>query len=60
LLQTGLLPTPAANVLRYVAYVPGEGQRLGRGEAYSFLHDLVGQLKGLGFGLTAVPAQNLV
>lgn len=60
LLQTGLLPTPAANVVRYVAYVPGEGQRLGRGEAHSFLHDLVVQMKGLGFGVASVPAQSVV
>ena len=34
-----------AVVVRYLAFVPGEGQGLGRGEAYDFLHDLVAGLE---------------
>jgi hypothetical protein len=50
LLQAGLLPTPKAIVVRYLAYVPGEGQGLGRSEAFDFLHDLIAGLKSEGRG----------
>jgi hypothetical protein len=54
LLQTGLLPTPQAVVIRYLAFMPNEGHQLGRAEALDFLHDLVAQLKRSGLGHTLV------
>jgi len=54
LLQAGLLPTPRATVIRYLAFMPNEGHSLGRGEAFDFLHDLVVQLKRAGFGSSLV------
>jgi hypothetical protein len=52
LFQTGLLPTPQAIVVRYLAFMPNEGHGLGRAEANEFLFDLVAQLKQNGLGNT--------
>lgn len=59
LLQTGLLPTPQAVVIRYLAFMPNEGHQLGRAEASDFLHDLVAQLKRTGLGHTLVTGTTL-
>jgi hypothetical protein len=59
LLQTGLLPTPQAVVLRYLAFMPNEGHQLGRAEASDFLHDLVSQLKRSGLGRALVTGTTL-
>lgn len=48
LLQTALLPEEKLSVVRYLAYVPGMAQGVGRGEADSFLDDLGGQLRSSG------------
>jgi len=60
LLATGLLPTPRARVVRYLAFVPGEAQGIGRGEAFEFLHDLVKQLKQQQLGTKLIPGTELV
>lgn len=60
LLQSGLLPTPRAVIVRYLAFVPHEGQGLGRAEAFDFLHDLIAQLKQSGLGLKIIPATSLM
>lgn len=59
LLAAGVLPSPRARVFRYLAFVPGKGQGLGRGEAVDFLGDLVRQFKREGFGRQIVPASEL-
>jgi energy-coupling factor transporter ATP-binding protein EcfA2 len=59
LLAAGLLPTPRAVVLRYLAFLPAEGHGLGRAEAFDFLHDLVKQLKQHGFGERTMPGTEL-
>ena len=59
LLAAGLLPTPRAQVLRYLAFVPNESQGLGRAEATSFLHDLISQLSHHGFGKLPAPGAEL-
>ena len=59
LLAAGLLPTPRAQVLRYLAFVPNESQGLGRAEATSFLHDLISQLSHHGFGKLPAPGAGL-
>lgn len=45
LLQSSLATMPALIAVRYLAFVPGEGQGIGRGEAQDFLDDLNAQLK---------------
>jgi len=59
LLATGVLPAPRAVVIRYTAYVPNEGQGLGRAEAFDFLHDVVTQLKQSGVGAEIIPGKEL-
>jgi hypothetical protein len=59
LLAAGLLPTPRAHIVRYLAFVPGKGQGLGRGEAFDFLHDLVTQLKQQHLGKSIIPGAEL-
>jgi hypothetical protein len=59
LLAAGLLPTPRAHIIRYLAFVPGKGQGFGRGEAFDFLHDLVKQLKQQRLGEKIVPGSEL-
>jgi AAA ATPase domain len=48
LLQTGLLPAPETVIIRYLAFVPGEAQGVGRAEAEDFLSDVIAQLKRSG------------
>jgi hypothetical protein len=60
LLAAGLLPTPRAVVVRYLAFVPDERQGLGRAEAFDFLHDLVKQLKQQGLGVSILPGMERV
>jgi energy-coupling factor transporter ATP-binding protein EcfA2 len=55
LLAAGVIPSPRARVLRYLAFIPGKGQGLGRAESFDFLHDLVRQFKLQGFGKEIVP-----
>ena len=59
LLAAGLLPSPRAAVVRYVAFIPNEGHGLGRAEAFDFLHDLVNQLKQQHLGNQIVPGTEL-
>ena len=59
LLAAGLLPTPRARIVRYLAFVPGKGQGLGRGEAFDFLHDLIKQLKQHHLGKKIIPGSEL-
>lgn len=59
LLQVGLLPTPRAAVIRYLAFMPNEGHSLGRGEAFDFLHDVAAQLKRIGHGAQSVIGSTL-
>lgn len=59
LLAAGVLPSPKARVFRYLAFVPGRGQGLGRGEAIDFLGDLVRQFKREGLGRQIVPGSEL-
>jgi hypothetical protein len=59
LLSAGLLPTPKAYVLRYLAFVPDESQGLGRAEALNFLHDMVKQLKRSNLSGRMVPGSDL-
>lgn len=59
LLAAGLLPTPRARVIRYLAFVPGEGQGLGRAEAFDFLNDVISQLKQQDLGRQIVPGTDL-
>jgi hypothetical protein len=48
LLQSSLSNEPALVIVRYLAFVPGEGQGIGRGEAEDFLDDVNAQLKRSG------------
>jgi hypothetical protein len=48
LLQTALATEAGLLVVRYLAYVPGGGQGVGRGEADDFLADIATQLKNSG------------
>lgn len=48
LLQSSLATEPALIIVRYLAFVPGEGQGIGRGEAEAFLDDVNAQLKSSG------------
>jgi hypothetical protein len=48
LLQTALATESGLLVVRYLAYVPGVGQGVGRGEADDFLEDVSTQLKNSG------------
>ena len=48
LLQTGMLPVPETVIVRYLAFVPGEAQGLGRAEAEDFLLDVITQLRRSG------------
>jgi hypothetical protein len=59
LLQSGLLPTPQAAIIRYLAFLPGEGHGLGRAEAFDFLSDVIRQFKLGGLCETVVPAEDL-
>lgn len=59
LLAAGLLPTPRAHIVRYLAFVPGKGQGLGRGEAFDFLHDLIKQFKQQHLGTKIIPGSEL-
>ncbi|WP_031364623.1 ATP-binding protein [Caballeronia sordidicola] len=45
LLQSSLAAEPALAIVRYLAFVPGEGQGIGRGEAEAFLDDVNAQLR---------------
>lgn len=45
LLQSSLASLSKFVVVRYLAFIPGEGQGVGRGEAESFLDDINNQLK---------------
>lgn len=45
ILQTSIASAPNMRVARYLAYVPGGGQGLGRAEADDFLADIVASLK---------------
>ena len=60
LLAAGLLPTPRALVVRYLAFVPDEGQGLGRAEAFDFLQDLITQFKQQNLGHSIIPGSELV
>ncbi|MGF6806040.1 tetratricopeptide (TPR) repeat protein [Paraburkholderia sp. Clong3] len=48
LLQSSLAAEPALVIVRYLAFVPGEGQGIGRGEAEAFLDDVNVQLRRSG------------
>lgn len=48
LLQTALATEGGLLVVRYLAYVPGAGQGIGRGEADDFFDDVSAQLKNSG------------
>lgn len=48
LLQTAVATEAGLLVARYLAYVPGVGQGVGRGEADDFLEDIATQLKNSG------------
>jgi len=48
LLQTALGVTASIRVVRYLAYVPGQAQQLGRGEAEMFLGDVATELRNSG------------
>lgn len=48
LIERSVLSGPFLKVVRYLAYVPGSAQGLGRGEAIHFLSDLNGQLRRTG------------
>ncbi|WP_333678617.1 ATP-binding protein [Dyella sp.] len=48
LLQHSLATEAGLLVVRYLAYIPGNGQGLGRGEADDFLDDVAAQLKDSG------------
>jgi len=59
LLQAGMLPTPRAAFIRYLAFIPDEGHGLGRAEAADFLTDLIVQLKKQGLGHNVMPGSGL-
>lgn len=48
LLQVALATEPNIRLVRYLAYVPGAAQGIGRGEADSFLEDVDTQLRNAG------------
>lgn len=48
LLQSAFSGGPTLRLVRYLAYMPGEGQGIGRGEAEDFLDDLNTQLRQSG------------
>ena len=48
LLQTALATEPKVRLVRYLAYVPGSAQGVGRGEAEDFLEDISIQLRQTG------------
>lgn len=48
LLQTALSTEPKMRLVRYLAYVPGAAQGVGRGEAEDFLEDITNQLRKTG------------
>lgn len=59
-LQSAIASSPNIAVVRYLAFMPGEGQGVGRAEAEDFLDDINGQLKrsglsGLRFQAATVP-----
>ncbi|WP_408980788.1 ATP-binding protein [Pseudomonas moraviensis] len=45
LLQSSLSASPTLRLVRYLAYMPGEGQGIGRAEADDFLDDISTQLR---------------
>jgi len=47
-LQSAIASCPNTAVVRYLAFMPGEGQGVGRAEAEDFLDDVNGQLKQSG------------
>ncbi|NKL76337.1 ATP-binding protein [Rhizobium leguminosarum] len=47
-LQSAIASSPDVAVVRYLAFMPGEGQGIGRAEAEDFLDDINGQLKQTG------------
>lgn len=59
LLAAGLLTAPRAIIVRYTAFVPSEGQGIGRAEAFDFLHDLIKQFKAQGLGHKLYPGADL-
>lgn len=60
LLAAGVLDAERMRTVRYLAFVPGEGQTLGRAEAFDFLHDLITALKKQGLGVTITPGQTVM
>ena len=48
LLQSAFSAGPTLRLVRYLAYMPGEGQGIGRGEAADFLDDINTQLRQSG------------
>ncbi len=58
LLQLAVVAAPDLAVVRYLAYVPGEAQGLGRGEAADFLDDVNSQL-GRSLGQAAIGDSSL-
>ena len=59
LLAAGLLPPARAIVIHYLAFVPDEGQGLGRAEAFDFLNDVIKQLKQHDLGIDIMPGTEL-
>jgi len=59
LLAAGVLDAERMRTVRYLAFVPGDGQSLGRAEAHDFLHDLITSLKQQGLGAAIMPGQTI-
>jgi hypothetical protein len=59
LLQSTLSAGPTLQLVRYLAYMPGEGQGIGRAEAEDFLDDLSTQLRQIGLQGRRVRNSNL-
>ncbi|WP_273217744.1 ATP-binding protein [Pseudomonas sp.] len=59
LLQSTLSAGPTLQLVRYLAYMPGEGQGIGRAEAEDFLDDISTQLRQIGLQGRRVRNSNL-
>lgn len=59
LLAAGVVDAERMRTLRYLAFVPGQGQTTGRAEAFDFFHDLITLFKQQGLGPTVVPGHTV-
>ncbi len=59
LLQRGLFSNQSYSISRYLAFLPGQRQGLGRAEASEFLNDIIAELRSQGFYASKFTNDNL-